>query len=141
MLTLKEMNLETKSLLKAFFNRNRFLKFIILIIETAFAYIALFSNVKLHCVFKKIFNIPCPVCGLTRAFKSIIKLDLIGAFHYNALSVIIFVLLLVFNIYLIYDIVMNKKKTNQFINNLGKNYILIIIILLINEIINIIRGI
>ncbi len=141
MLTLKEMNLETKSLLKAFFNRNRFLKFIILIIETAFAYIALFSNVKLHCVFKKIFNIPCPVCGLTRAFKSIIKLDLIRAYHYNALSVIIFVLLLVYNIYLIYDIVMNKKKTNQFINNLGKNYILIIIILLINEIINIIRGI
>lgn len=140
MLTLKEMNLETKSLLKAFFNRNRFLKFIILIIETAFAYIALFSNVKLHCVFKKIFNIPCPVCGLTRAFKSIIKLDLIGAFHYNALSVIIFVLLLVFNIYLIYDIVMNKKKTDQFINNLGKNYILIIIILLINGIINIMRG-
>lgn len=140
MLTLKEMNLETKSLYKAFFNRNRLFKFIILIIEMSFAYLTLFSNIKLHCIFKTIFNIPCPVCGLTRAFKSIIKLDLIGAFHYNALSVIIFVLLLVFNIYLIYDIVMNKKKTDQFINNLGKNYILIIIILLINGIINIMRG-
>lgn len=137
----KEMNLETKSLFKAFFNSNRFLKFIIFIVETSFAYIALFSNVKLHCIFKAIFHIPCPVCGLTRAFKSIIKLDLIGAYHYNALSVIIFILLLVFNLYLLYDIVMNKKKTNEFINSLGKNYILIIIILLINEIINIIRGV
>jgi len=30
-----------------------------------------------------LFGLPCPACGLTRAGLSLVRLDFVGAFHYN----------------------------------------------------------
>ena len=35
------------------------------------------------CGFLQLFGIPCPACGMTRAFISILKLDFLAAFSFN----------------------------------------------------------
>ena len=42
-------------------------------------------NTVLHvgCLAKAIFGVPCPVCGMTRAFLSLLKLDFAAAISYN----------------------------------------------------------
>ena len=40
---------------------------------------------NITCVFFKIFGIPCPGCGMTRAFLSLLKLDFYSAAKYNIL--------------------------------------------------------
>ena len=120
---------------------NRIYKTLTLLIEIIFAYITLFSNIKIACLSKTILNISCPACGLTRAFKSIIKLDIIKAIKYNYLSIIVLIFLIILNYYLIYDIITNKKQTNKYLTKIGSYYIIIIIILLITLILNNIRKI
>ncbi|MFD1900312.1 DUF2752 domain-containing protein [Enterococcus termitis] len=46
--------------------------------------LAWMNNLEL-CVFKNIFGIPCPGCGMTRAFIHVFQLDLKGAFYYHPL--------------------------------------------------------
>ncbi len=45
--------------------------------------VAAFYIFKVPCLFKLIFKIPCPGCGMTRAFISLFCLDLSGAFFLN----------------------------------------------------------
>lgn len=71
------------------------------------------------CIIKYFTNIPCPGCGLTRAFLSLFTLDLYKAFHYHPLFWTIPILFL----YYLFD---GKLFKNKVINNL----ILIVIILL-----------
>jgi hypothetical protein len=40
-----------------------------------------------HCIFKAIFNIACPGCGMTRAFQELLRFDIIGALSYNLLAI------------------------------------------------------
>nr|WP_136479594.1 DUF2752 domain-containing protein [Acetivibrio thermocellus]THJ77178.1 DUF2752 domain-containing protein [Acetivibrio thermocellus] len=37
------------------------------------------------CLFKNFFGIPCPGCGMTRAYLSLVKFDLTSAFYYHPL--------------------------------------------------------
>ena len=69
------------------------------------------------CPFFNIFNIPCPACGLTRAFKLIIQFRFIESLKYNilALPLVIFtfiyiILLITKRIDLLYSF-LNKYKT------------------------------
>lgn len=39
----------------------------------------------MKCLIRTIFGIPCPGCGLTRAWLSVFKLDLKSAFYYHPL--------------------------------------------------------
>ena len=41
------------------------------------------------CPFHLITGIPCPGCGMTRAFLALAKGDLITAFHYNPFSLLL----------------------------------------------------
>lgn len=45
------------------------------------------------CVIKNVFGIECPGCGMTRAISSVFHGNLVGAFQYNKLIVIVFPLL------------------------------------------------
>ena len=50
----------------------------------AIAYTAM-HYLDITCVFLKIFGIPCPGCGMTRAALSLLKLDFYNAAKYNIL--------------------------------------------------------
>ena len=101
----------------------------------------LLTKFKIPCIFKEIFNLPCPSCGMTRAFISILKLNFIDALKYNLLSIPLFILIILFYTLNIIDIINHKQYLNIFINKIATNYHIIIIILIINWIINIYKEI
>ena len=41
------------------------------------------SVLKVGCLMKAVFHVPCPVCGMTRAYLSVLKLDFKSAMYYN----------------------------------------------------------
>lgn len=121
---------------------NKSSKILILISSIGIILIFLiYPEINIPCIFKKIFHLPCPACGITRAFKLIFKLKIIESFSYNILA---FPLLLTLNILFIIniiDIILKKKYLNKIINIITKNYYIIIILLLVSWIINIYRNI
>jgi hypothetical protein len=40
---------------------------------------------RYRCIFKMTTGIPCPTCGMTRAYLSLLRLDLQSAFYYHPL--------------------------------------------------------
>lgn len=110
---------------------------IILLGEGISYYLIKIRNITIPCFFKYITNIPCPGCGLTRSILSILNLDIVSAIKYNILGIPLFITIILLNIYLIKDIIYNKKSTITLINKILNNYKIIILLLIISEIINI----
>jgi hypothetical protein len=74
-------------------NNKKQLKTIILIFFIVIIYILL--NNKLHrsiCIFYNITGVPCPGCGMTRSFMSLLKLDFKSSFNYHPLFPLVFFL-------------------------------------------------
>jgi hypothetical protein len=67
-------------------------------------------DICIPCIFKTVFNIECPGCGLTRAFISLLELDFVGAYHSNAL---IFIVLPVAFYFMVTDFSKFVKIHNQ----------------------------
>ena len=101
----------------------------------------LYLKSNIPCLFKTIFSIPCPACGITRAFKLILNFKIIKSFSYNILAFPILIILITILILDIIDIIFKKKYLNKFINLIIKNYYIIIILLILSWIINIYRNI
>ncbi|MDR1018052.1 MAG: DUF2752 domain-containing protein [Lachnospiraceae bacterium] len=76
------------------------------------------------CLFKALFGIPCPGCGLTRAGMSLFLLDFKGAWEYNPIiyPVIFFIALLIIYRYFL------KRKLPLWIGILGGVIIAVAII-------------
>ena len=108
-------------------------KYKILFIITEIIYLIIVYLYSIPCLFKSIFKVSCPMCGITRTIKSIFNLDFSNILSYNffALPLIFFIFIL--NAYLIYDIFFN---TNKLFELLQKHSKLIIILLILNFILN-----
>ena len=120
----------------------RFKNILILLFGSIFILIAVSGKLKLDCIFKELFSISCPGCGLTRSFRSLLKFDIISSFKYNIFGPILFVILVVGVIFLIKDIIKNEDKTIKYTYKLlSKYYYIVIICLIISMIINNVRGI
>ncbi len=65
----------------------------------AIAYTAM-HYLDITCVFLEIFGVPCPGCGMTRAFLSLLKLDFLNAARYN---ILIFFMPYIF-VYILFDL-------------------------------------
>ena len=95
----------------------------------------------INCIFKSIFGIPCPGCGLTRAFRAIFHGNFLKAEKYNFLSIPILLFFLLCLILIILDFYKKTNNTELLLKRLSSYYKIIIVVVIINWIINIIRGI
>ena len=120
----------------------RIVNILILFSWILFIYIVVSGLIPFECLFKKLFDIRCPGCGLTRSFRDIINLNFGSAIKYNILGIPLFIIIFGLSIGLSIDIILNTNETLKYINNFfKKNYIIIIFILIITGIINNINGI
>lgn len=60
------------------------------IISALISYVLIINYFNISCPIRAITNIPCPTCGMTRAFISLIKLDFIKSFYYHPLLILVF---------------------------------------------------
>ncbi len=120
----------------------RIINLLILTIIIIFIWLMVSGTIHYSCIFKRIFNICCPGCGLTRSFRCILNFDFIEAIKYNILGIPLFICSIIFSIMLIFDIIKNNDIGIKSIMKIFNNYYLIIIfILTITMIINNINGI
>lgn len=63
--------------------RNKTLLFRTLILGTIALVLLVLVLLDTHCVFKKLTDLPCPTCGMSRAWLSAFRLDLAAAFRYH----------------------------------------------------------
>ena len=96
-----------------------------------------------HCVFKTLFHISCPGCGLTRGFRALFSLNLKDAVYYNILTIPIFLFLISVVIVFLIDLIKKKNYLQKYFNFFTNKYVIIIIIvlLIVTMTINNIRGI
>lgn len=93
-------------------------------------------NVK--CPIKMLIGIPCPGCGLTRAFRALLSLDIITAIRYNVLSPFIFIFFLISGFLIIIDIIRGKNLIEKFLLRFSEHYKMLLIVLAVSYIINLI---
>lgn len=79
------------------------------------------------CLFKKITNLQCPGCGITRCLFSLLEGNIIKAFHYNELVTILLPLFIIYTTINIYKYV--KENTKVKLPNIVWNSLLIIVII------------
>ena len=109
----------------------RIVNILILFSGILFIYIVVSGLIPFECLFKKLFDIRCPGCGLTRSFRDIINLNFDSAIKYNILGIPLFIIIFGLSIGLSIDIILNTNETLKYINNFfKKNYIIIIFILI-----------
>lgn len=99
-------------------------------------------NLKPDCIFKEVFGVPCPGCGMSRAFECIFVFDIIGSFSYNILAFPLFIFSMVFGFILIYDCITGKDLFLKCLFYVfSKYYLIFIILLIISEFVNLYKGI
>ncbi len=122
--------------------KNRLVAILILLIIFSIYFAFEVYCIRANCIIKSTFGFSCPACGLTRAFKSLLKFDIYSAFKYNILSIPIAIILSISIVELIYDLIFGKDTFLLNIKKFAYNYyILIILALVISFIYNNIVGI
>ena len=58
---------------------------VVILIGAVISFIAVIFLNKSICLFINIFGLPCPACGMTRAYISLVHLDTKKAFYYHPL--------------------------------------------------------
>lgn len=96
-----------------------------------------YNEIHVPCIVKTFLKIPCPSCGMTRAFNAIIRLNFKQALSYNMLSIPLFIMLMSIFILNFIDMILNKNYVKKITNIIIKYYYILIILILINWIINI----
>jgi uncharacterized protein (DUF983 family) len=99
---------------------------ILLIVAGLILFYLVYGN-KLYCPIYTYLDIYCPACGISRMFKSILKLEFYQAFRYNPLLFILLPVTIVFFIVEMF-LFINNKKIIKLNNNI---YLLLISILFI----------
>ena len=97
--------------------------------------------IHIPCVFKAIFHIPCPGCGLTRAIGEFVQFRFIKAISYNILIVPIVFFFVVLNVFLILDLINDRNRVFVFVKKISYQWKILIILLILSEFINLYHNI
>ncbi len=117
--------------------KNRLFKITIISIVMILFYYLIISKEELECFFLHNIGLACPGCGMTRAFRYIIKFKFIDAFKMNILSIPLFIFMIILLLCLFHDVITNKNLFENTISYIGKKFsILIFILLIISMIVN-----
>ena len=92
-----------------------------------------------ECLFKRIINIPCMSCGLTRGFIYLLNFDIINATNSNLLSLPLFICITIYYFLYVIWFILKKEYIFKYYNYFVKNYKLVLLVLVINWVINIIK--
>lgn len=111
--------------------KNRLVAILILLIILSIYFSFEVYGLKANCIIKSTFGFSCPACGLTRAFKSLLKFDIYSAFKYNILSIPIAIILSISIVDLIYDLIFGKDFFILNIKKFAYNYYILIILALV----------
>ena len=99
------------------------------------------------CIFKNITNIPCPSCGTTRSVILLLQGDIINSLLYNPFGIIVSTIMLVTPFWLGIDLLTKGDSLFSFYNRIESIpkkpgiAVLLIVLVLINWIWNITKGI
>ena len=113
-------------------------KLVLLIILLAFGVLVVFVF-DINCLFKTIFDFPCPGCGLTRGFRQLFQGNVLEATKYNILTIPIFLFLSFLGIFFIIDLIKKTNYMEKYLFIFKKHYILVILFVLISYVINILK--
>lgn len=107
------------------------ISFFILLLGCIYLIYILNNNygIGLICISNKITGLYCSGCGMTRAVFSLLKFDFYQAFRYNAFSILLLPILLIYFISYIYSWLFNKP--NIIIKKIPQTFWIIIVILLL----------
>lgn len=117
------------------------IKRIILLIEGIALCLYNHYHFAIPCFFKMFFHIPCPGCGMTRAFREIIHLHILKSFSYNILGLPFFLFIFIIQILLIYDVIYKKNELLDFLRKITKYIYVILLFVMISWVVNIFSGI
>lgn len=99
---------------------------ILLILLIIYLYLGEKINFYIGCPIKKITNLYCPGCGITRMLLSLFKLDFYQAFRYNPL---LFITLPIFLFFILNSIFTKKEPLYNKVPN--KVWVVVIIIFIV----------
>ncbi|HQY19347.1 MAG TPA: DUF2752 domain-containing protein [Ignavibacteria bacterium] len=94
-------------------------------------------NRESSCILLNVSGIPCPLCGFTRSFEEILKLNIAGSFYYNPSSVFIFTFLACLTLFIFVISFFNYKIK---IVSADKTFLALTVVLVTVWIVNIFFG-
>lgn len=120
---------------------NRIYKSSFLLLEGILFVLLFVVKINIPCFFKTFLHIPCVGCGMTRSIYAIFDFRILDAISYNILTIPLFIVVMIINGIIIYDIINNENKVIIFLNKIVNNYKVIIGACVITFIINLYNGI
>lgn len=113
---------------------------IILIVASIYLIFVKFINIRI-CLIYNLFHIPCPACGLTRAYMALLQGDFLLSLKYNILAIPIAIFFVIYTIFSFRDDLKNTDKLENFFKKYKIAIVIIVVILvIISWIINLSRG-
>mgnify|MGYP004571777181 FL=1 len=114
-------------------------KKIIIILSCGITFLGLFVflGFRWYCPFKSITNIPCPGCGMTRAFIALLHFEFMKALYYNFLSYFIIIVIILSYILYFIDLFRSGNILTHFYKIMLKYKVIIFVLIFIAWIVNI----